>query len=132
MNIFKRENKVLPPLWAEGELAEMSVNYDSVLEYLQGLSDKDYATITKIAGIYRKANDDAAKALGTQFEPSAFIMPPTEIDTHSGLADQYADKVANPNGKTMLDDDDDISAAFLDDEPKAPNKIKTRKVKVKS
>ncbi len=113
MNLFKREQKVLPPLWDDGELGELTsvVDYNSVIDWLQGLSDTDYDTVCKVAVIYRNANKEATTALGIVNEPTTHILPPVEpivID------------------KTTIDD----SPEFLD---MPPHKRKPeRKIKVKS
>ena len=43
---------------------EDPVNYNSVLDYVVGLSDKDYKKLTASAEIYRDANKKVAKLLG--------------------------------------------------------------------
>lgn len=119
MGLFGKDKKVLAPLFSESELEPQNADYNTVLDWLQGLSDEDYATVCKIAEIYRKANKDAAAALGIEDQPTTFIHPPAE-----------------PEAPKNFLDEDDISAAFLDDEPaKKPvdaiAKKRSRKVEVK-
>lgn len=104
---------------------ENPVNYNSVLDYLTGLSDKDYKKMTGSADIYRKANKDVAKIVGVKDEPTHALMPekPTEEQIDKDL-------------DTMLEADD-LSTAFLDDEPPAPEQhkpqapSKTKQIEVK-
>ncbi len=56
--------------------------YEQVVEYLEGLSTAEYIKVIEVADIYRKANDDAAKALKTENKPTTFIDPPSDtLDT---------------------------------------------------
>lgn len=108
MGLFKDKQKPLPAL----DLDDEPANYNTALEYLLGLSDKDYETITKVAAIHRQANKDAAEILGLPDDPVTFIHPP-----QPELVDTLGHTVSTPS--TMLDEDDDLSQAFLEDEPKA-------------
>jgi len=87
---------------------EDPVNYNSVLDYVVGLSDRDYKKLTASAEIYRDANKKVAKLLGIKDEPTTAIStekPP--------ITDDELD--------TMLAADPDaLQAAFIDDAPKAP------------
>lgn len=74
------------------------VDYNSVIEYLTGLSPEDYTKICQVAAIYRQSEYEASKALGVENEPSTFIVQPEE---------------------------EDISLPFLEDEPK-PRKVAKR------
>lgn len=56
------------------------VNYNSVLEYLIGLSPKEYEKINKISVIYRDANKQAAKLLGVKDEPTTALKADTQTD----------------------------------------------------
>lgn len=102
----KKQAEPLPPLWSEQELQELGqVDYNSVLEYLQGLSDKDYAALIKVAEIYRNANEKAAAALGIAVEPTTHIHPPVPP----------ADPILQ-RASSFLDDEPDTEAgSFLDD-----------------
>lgn len=64
---------------------EDPVNFDSVLDWLVGLSDKEYATMLEVVATWRKAYDDTAKTLKTKNVPTTQLKPvqPTdeEIDT---------------------------------------------------
>lgn len=66
---------------------EDPVNYNSVSDYLIGLSDKDYKKIVASVDVYRKANKDVAKIVGIKDEPTHALMPetPTEDEVDSQL-----------------------------------------------
>ncbi len=121
MGLFNKNSKQLPELFTEDELAdEAGVNYNTVLDWLTGLTDDDYTKVCNIAAIYRKANQDAAAALGIPNEPTSFILQP-ELP-----ADSVQDPAtAEARAETILDEDDDADIAafldepeFLEDEPK--------------
>ncbi len=59
---------------------ENPVNYDSVLDYLVGLDNKDYDKLLKVAVIYRDANKSAAKVLGVKDQPTAQLKEPKPTD----------------------------------------------------
>lgn len=52
---------------------EDPVNYNSVLDYLVGLSNDDFKKMTKSAEIYRKANREVANLLDIEDEPTTAI-----------------------------------------------------------
>lgn len=101
---------------------EDPVNYNSVLDYVVGLSDKDYKTMTASAEIYRDANKKVAKLLGIKDEPT------TTIKTDKPeLGEEELDDMLNA-------DPDKLKAAFLDDTPaEKPKKAQSteRKIEVK-
>lgn len=109
--------------------APQVVNYDSVLDYLVGLSKEDYDTICKVAVIYRKANADAAAAQGIDNAPMTFIKPPENTE-------QIAAHVNHIAPKSFLDDEDDDAdiAAILDEPefiaPELPAKTSKRNLKI--
>lgn len=83
------------------------INYNSVLDYLVGLSDKDYRKMTASSDIYRKANKEVAKVIGVKDEPTTSIAQ-KPIVTDADL-------------DNMLDaDKDDLVAAFIDEAPISP------------
>lgn len=103
--------------------AEDPVNYNSVLDYIVGLSDKDYKKMTASAEIYRDANKKVAKLLGIKDEPT------TTISTEKPeIGDDELDAMlsAQPG---------ELAAAFIDDAPASPKPKKAqsteRKVEVK-
>lgn len=105
-------------------MPENPVNYNSVLDYLTGLSKTDYAKIIKSADIYRDANAKVAKVVGVKDEPTHQLMPekPTDAQIDSDLDN--------------LLEADDLETAFLDDDapaapkkPQAPGKAKTIEIK---
>lgn len=103
--------------------AEDPVNYNSVLDYVVGLSDKDYKKLTASAEIYRDANKKVAKLLGIKDEPTTTIS--TE-KPEIGEDELDAMLAADPK---------DLASAFLDDAPKAPvtkkKQATERKIEVK-
>lgn len=80
------------------------VNYNSVLDYLVGLSQDDFKKMTKSAEIYRKANRDVAGLIGVEDEPTTSIQT-----SQPELEDEDLDNLLNANK-------DDLTAAFLEDE----------------
>lgn len=66
--LFNRKTKQQPNI--------EPVNFDSVLDYLTGLSDKNYTTICQVALIHRKANKKSSKILGVKDKPTTFINEP--------------------------------------------------------
>lgn len=79
----KKEMVKLPP-----ELEPINpVNYNSVLDYLIGLSNQEYNKILKVTDIYRDANKSAAKVLGVKEEPTTSIKSeePTEEQVEDAL-----------------------------------------------
>lgn len=101
-----KNRKAKKPL---GEIPEIMkpenpVNYNSVLDYLTGLSKEDYGKIIKSANIYRDANAKVAKVVGIEDTPTHELMP-------SQPDDEQIDKDLD----NMLEADD-LSTAFLDDD----------------
>lgn len=106
----------------EAFMPEDPVNYNSVLDYLVGLSDKDYKKMTGSVEIYREANKKVAKLVGIKDEPTTSIAPHTEV----------SDEQLND----MLDaDPKELKQAFIDDGPETPKPKKAqatdKKVEVK-
>lgn len=105
----KRKKGAIEPVTVPASMQpEDPVNYNSVLDYVVGLSDRDYKKLTASAEIYRDANKKVAKLLGIKDEPTTAIStekPPVtddELDT------------------MLAADPDALQAAFIDDAPKAP------------
>lgn len=77
--LFNKKRKDLetepPYVLPAALLQEDPVNYNSVLDYLVGLSKTDFARIFKSATIYRDANAKVAKLLGIKDEPTTTIVP---------------------------------------------------------
>lgn len=99
MGIFNNKNNGAPEFYTPVEpgLSEDQVGYNEVIEYLVGLSEKDYDTVCKVAAIYRKSNQDVSKTLGIKPEPTSFIMAPEEPEDE-------------PQGLELEDDLDFIEA----------------------
>lgn len=66
---------------------ENPVNYDSVLDWLLGLSEKDYKKMLEVVAIYRTANKDATKVLKLKPEATTQLIPTkmTEEETENAL-----------------------------------------------
>lgn len=52
------------------------VNYDSVLDWMIGLSESDYKVMCQVITIYRDANDKAAAAHGIKNQPTTKLKMP--------------------------------------------------------
>ena len=95
MGIFNN-NKKPAGMLEEDELDYNPVDYDSVLEWLCGLSISDYSKVLEVAAIYRKAQQDSADALELINHVRTYIIKPiTESDN--------------------ILDDDDLDSSFLDE-----------------
>ena len=102
----KRKSRSSEPVkLPEAMKAEDPVNYNSVLDYLVGLSVEDFKKMTKSAEIYRKANKDVANLLEVEDEPTTAIK--TEKPE---ISDDEMDDMLNA-------DPEALQAAFLDDAP---------------
>lgn len=95
---------MLPPLLQ----AEDAVNYNSVLDWLLGLSDKDYKIMLEVVSIFRTANKSSAKLLKIKDQPTSQLIEPQQTE-----AEEDADL------DLMIESDsDDLTAALLADTPK--------------
>jgi hypothetical protein len=75
---------------------EDPVNYNSVLDWLLGLSDKDYKTMQEVVNVYRDAGKTTAKLLKIKDQPTTALLPtaPSEeqIDSElDGLLETHPD-----------------------------------------
>ena len=113
----QREPVALP----ESLMPEDPVNYNSVLDYLVGLSKADYSKMTRSADIYREANQKVAKVIGVKDEPTTAIR--TE---RPEVTDDELDNMLN---------EPDLNMAFLEDDIELPKPKKPqaadKKVEVK-
>jgi hypothetical protein len=95
------------------------VNYDSVLDYLVGLSEEDYKKICKVTGIYREANKKAATVLNVEDQPTTSLV-------EDKLTDEEIDESLDQLLETPADDlKEAIVNQAVADEPKkvqAPSK----------
>lgn len=115
MGLFstKKAKIELPKVLTE---QEEPVNYNSVLDYLVGLSRGDYDKILKVSGIYRQANKEAAKILGVKDEPTADLLK--EKPTEEAIDD-------------ALDAALDGNLSFIDEGPVSPKPTKQQSTKPK-
>lgn len=104
---------------------EDPVNYNSVLDYLVGLSRQDYDKLLKVSNVYREANKTAAKILGVKDDPTTQLKgeKPTDEEIEDALDDALSNK--------------DLGIDYLmADEPEAPeikkaqSPSKDKKVKI--
>lgn len=102
---FKRNRTERAPVVIPESMKPVDpVNYNSVLDYLVGLSVDDFKKMTKSAEIYRKANKEVAELIGVADEPT------TSIQTDKvEVEDEDLDNMLSANK-------DDLTAAFLEDE----------------
>jgi hypothetical protein len=85
------------------------ISYNSVLDYLVGLSDDDHDKIFKVSAIYRKANKQASEVLGVEDQAINTIA---DQATTSPASD---DDVSDDELDAMLNGD----TPFIEDEPKS-------------
>lgn len=121
--LFNRKKASKPITIPEAMKPQDPVNYNSVLDYLVGLSPEDFKKMTKSAEIYRKANKDVANLLEVEDEPT------TSITTEQPeLKDEDLDDM-------LAADQEDLTAAFLEDDAPAPKPKKKqstdKKIEVK-
>lgn len=82
MGLFNKKNRQ-PGSSAFDDKLDPETDYNQVLEYLIGLSQKDFDRVINVAGVFRKANADAAAILGIKDEPTTSIpkkKSPTKSD----------------------------------------------------
>lgn len=119
MDLFKRKNKPglesIPSVLTQ---QEDPVNYNTVLDYLVGLSKPEYDKIFKVSGIYRAADKEAAKVLGVKDEPTRTLATPKPTDEEIDDALDHA-----------------LAGDFIDDAPEAPKPVKqqasSKKIEIK-
>ena len=110
---FKRNKAPRTPVIMPESMKPVDpVNYNSVLDYLVGLSADDFKKMTKSAEIYRKANKDVAGLIGVEDEPTTSI----QTDKPEVSDDELDEMLASST--------DELKTAFLEDDIPAP---KTRK-----
>ncbi len=131
MQLFKRKNRLDNPIWVSGD-AKMEIlppqpNYDSVLEWLVGLSEDDFDKILRIAVIYRSADKSASETLGVEPEPTTYINPPSGIETNQP---PVTDAQNLKKAKNFLEaDDTELGNYLFDTHEKTKAAKKSTKVK---
>lgn len=133
MSIFgKKQPKELPPLFSETEID--GATYDQVMDFLVSVNNDDYKKIIKVADAYRKTHCDVAKITGIEQEaqPSIFELQSPQAASTAATAPKATDTEAGD----FLDGDDDLTAAFLDDDepatpPAAPSTGTSKPITVK-
>lgn len=91
------------------------VNYDSVLEWLLGLNQKDYDKLLKVVEVYREANKNEAKILNVKVEFDTQLI-------HTEPADEPVD--SELDGYLEQDSDDLIAAFGAAEKPTKAKKAK--------
>lgn len=80
-DLFKGKRIEREPMELPGILKpENPVNYDSVLDWLLGLSDKDYKVMLEVVEVYRGANKTSAKLLKIKDQPTTQLIEPKQTD----------------------------------------------------
>lgn len=120
MKLFDRKKKPveLPPaLMAD----EDPVNFNSVLDYLVGLSKPEFDKLLKVTNVHRDANKESARILGIKDEPTTTIKTekPSEEEIDEAL-DQALAGTYEPTGEVPPVEP-----------PKKPNAATAKKVEVK-
>lgn len=114
MSIFSKRKKpgflALKPGNILPHGAPAKVDFDTVLDYLLGLSEEDFSTVGKIAAIYRKADEDAAKALGVDNKPTVRIGDKLNLETVPA-------HINHVHPMSFLEDDEDADIAAIMDDP---------------
>lgn len=80
MSLFNKKRVESPPTILEPE-----VNFNSVVEYCEGLSKSDYDKLLKVVNIYRNANKDVCNVLGIKDEPSHAIAKETKEEAQADI-----------------------------------------------
>lgn len=97
---------------------EDPVNFDSVVDWMIGLSEAERKQVDQVITIYRDANTKAANALGVPEKPTTFIKP-------KKLTNKQIDEGLDALLET---DPEDLKTALAKD---TPAQKKNRKVTVK-
>jgi hypothetical protein len=68
--------------------AEHLVSYQEVVDFLEAMSDREYARIIKVVNIYRKANKDVEKILPHETLPPITILNVQDTQIGNFLDDE--------------------------------------------
>lgn len=109
--LFKKPKKELPPLMTEADWNEPTASYDQVLDFLVAVNKSDFEKIIKVANLHRKANCDVAKITGMKHEPVPSIFDRQTVPERTIEPD-----VPDTEAGNFLDEDDELNAAFLNDD----------------
>jgi hypothetical protein len=102
MGIFSKQRKTSIQLPDVLTKQDDPVNYNSVLDYLVGLSRPDYEKLAKVSAIYRNANKEAARILGIE---DAATVTLREVKPSDAEIDGALDDALNDNGPEFIEDD---------------------------
>lgn len=103
MQIFNRDKKKTMPVPAALKPTD-PVNYNSVLDWLVGLSQADYDKMCKITNIYRDSNKKTAEVLGIEDKPTSTLFPekPTDEEVDTALDNM----LNNSDNMDLLEEDE--------------------------
>ena len=119
-DLFKAKREAQPVELPAILQPENPVNYDSVLDWLLGLSDKDYKVVLEVVDVYRSANKTSAKLLKIKDQPTTELLPPKPTEEQ---VDDDLDKLLDTHPE-------DLKAAILNEEPaEEPKKTQSPKAK---
>lgn len=106
-DIFKAKREPQPVELPTILQPEDPVNYNSVLDWLLGLSDKDYKTMLEVVQVYRDAGKTTAKLLKIKDMPTTELLPtkPSDEQIDSELDDLLE---THP---------EDLKAAIMNEQP---------------
>lgn len=102
---------------------ENPINYNSVLDYLVGLSKTDFAKMVKSAEIYREANAKVSKITGIPDEPTSQLIEPKQTD----------EEIDSDLDQLLETDPKDLVAAIVaaPEKPKPTKQQAAKKIDVK-
>jgi hypothetical protein len=115
-NKTKKKPVELPQVLTE---QENPVNYNTVLDYLVGLSKTEYDKMFKVSNIYRNANKDAAKVLGVKDEPTVTLKEEKATDEE---IDGALDEALETENLGFLEDEEDIKTPSFQKKAQAAEK----------
>lgn len=114
MGLFSKKNTKKEMVKLPPELEPINpINFNSVTDYLTGLSNQEYNKILKVVDIYRDANKSVAKVLGIKAEPTTSIEneEPTEEQVEDAL-----DAIISQNAPKEIVDTE-LQFELLDEDP---------------
>lgn len=82
MRLFFKKDKIksnsLISVSQQTEIIDNHTKYEQTLDFLIGLSDKEFKQTVDVAKAHRKAYEDSAKILNVVNEPTTFIFDPAD------------------------------------------------------
>lgn len=132
MALFGKKQPELPENFLDDEPEMASgIDHNSVLDYLLQLTTADYDKLLKLTNIYRDANKQAGELI-PQYDPDRAETVEVQefgksetIVVRTGTSSEDEDEIDK-----MLDDE--LAAAFIEDEPKTSKKAKSNGIASKN